>query len=527
MANILFITHKITNCGVYQYGKRIYDILKKETRINYKLAEIDSYNEYVSLLNEESYSFIIYNYHGAVMQWLTPHTIQKEVKNIGIVHESDESLFDYILSIDPSAQEDSKHFSIPRPIYEIDIPKTKNEIVSDFIYKYTDTDLPIFGSFGFGFQNKGFDKIIKYVNEQYNNAVIKFVIPVAHFDPNPNTHTHAYNNCASIPRKDGIILMITHLFFTNEEILEFLQSNTMNIFMYDYMRGRGISSTIDYALSVKKPIGISDSYMFKNIYSDEICLYKRSIDSILQFSNYYCEKFVERYSNKNLIDKFYCVIDSIPYSQCLQDTFVKYITKNKRNGYFLEIGTNHYCFHNNTFSLETINNWKGALVEYDFTFKEGYEKHRKNSIYRIGDAQKVNYRELLKDFPDNMDYLQIDLDVDNMSTLNTLILLNNTIFDKYKFATITFEHDIYRGNYFNTQKISRKIFADRGYVLLFPDVCVFWENGYKAFEDWYIHPELVSPELVSPEMLQLKRNNLNCDELKSIFSKPLTKNDTS
>ena len=52
--------------------------------------------------------------------------------------------------------------------------------------------------------------------------------------------------------------------------------------MYDSMVGRGISSTIDYALSVKKPLGISDSYMFRNIYDgDEYYkLFKKKVKKV-------------------------------------------------------------------------------------------------------------------------------------------------------------------------------------------------------------------------------------------------------
>jgi len=514
MTKILFIIHKIHNCGVYQYGKRVHEILKKDTRIDYQCIEIDSYDEYKYYVTNNTYSAIIYNYHGAVMSWLNEHTIQRDIKNIGIVHESDDTFFDYIINIDPNKVETEKYFSIPRPIYEINQINQVNQINSEFIYKYTDTEIPIFGSFGFGFANKGFEKIVNYVNDQYDHAIIKFVIPIAHFDPN-NSHTHinTLNNCMNVPRKEGIVLMITHAFFTNEELLEFLNKNTMNIFMYDYMYGRGVSSTIDYALSVKKPIGISDSYMFRNIYSDEICLYKNPIRTILNNSVKYCEKFLVEYSHENMINKFYKIIGNIPYSQCLQDNFVKYVLNNKENGYFLEIGSNHYSKHNNTFKLETLLNWKGALVEYDPSFEDGYKKHRKNSIYRINDAQKVDYVELLKDFPTHMDYLQIDLDVNNKSTLNTLNLLNDTIFDKYKFATITFEHDIYTGDYFNTQEISRKILTSRGYVLLFPNVSVFWENSYKPFEDWYVHPDLVSHEILKLQTT----NSLNYNELNKIL----------
>jgi hypothetical protein len=139
------------------------------------------------------------------------------------------------------------------------------------------------------------------------------------------------------------------------------------------------------------------------------------------------------------------------------------------------------------------------MVEYDKSFEESYKTLRSNSIYVIDDARNVNYREILdnNNFPKNMDYLQIDLDVDNKSTLDTLLLLEQTVFDEYKFATITFEHDIYTGNFFDTREISRKIFEKRGYLLAFPDVTVYWNGKHQPFEDWYIHPDLISIDFIN------------------------------
>lgn len=187
------------------------------------------------------------------------------------------------------------------------------------------------------------------------------------------------------------------------------------------------------------------------------------------------------------------------YSQSQQDLFAFLLTKKKRNGYFLEIGSNHPITYNNTYLLENEYNWKGLMVEYDNSFEELYKLHRPNSIYELNDARNINYRQILDNnqFPENIDYLQIDLDVNNRSTLDTLLLLDKTIFDKYRFATVTFEHDIYSGNYFDTQIISREIFLKRGYELIFPDIQVFWEGSYKPFEDWYIHPELVDMDFIN------------------------------
>ena len=160
------------------------------------------------------------------------------------------------------------------------------------------------------------------------------------------------------------------------------------------------------------------------------------------------------------------------YSQSNQDLFALHTSRYKQNGFFLEIGSNHPINHNNTYILEKNYNWKGCMVEYDKSFEPLYKIHRQNSIYCMEDARIVKYREIMdhNNFPLNMDYLQIDLDVNNRSTIDTLRLLDNTVFDKYKFASITFEHDIYTGNYFNTQAESRRIFEKRGYLLVFPNV---------------------------------------------------------
>ena len=47
----------------------------------------------------------------------------------------------------------------------------------------------------------------------------------------------------------------------------------------------GVSSVIDYAISVNKPFVISDSYMFRNIYSDSICVYYTEIKRAINNSN--------------------------------------------------------------------------------------------------------------------------------------------------------------------------------------------------------------------------------------------------
>ena len=181
--------------------------------------------------------------------------------------------------------------------------------------------------------------------------------------------------------------------------------------------------------------------------------------------------------------------------QVLQDKYVVSVLKNKRNGFFLEIGSNDPKNINNSYVLEKELDWNGIMVEYNASWLPRYKDERSKSLIVINDATKVKYIDLLKSInaPMNIDYLQIDLEVDNKSTLETLEILDETVFNEYKFATVTFEHDIYRGNYFDTRENSRNIFLSRGYILVFPDV----RNGINPFEDWYVHPDLVDMNYIN------------------------------
>lgn len=203
--------------------------------------------------------------------------------------------------------------------------------------------------------------------------------------------------------------------------------------------------------------------------------------------------------------------------QAEQDTLVLLLTNNKKNGWYVEIGSNDPIQYNNTYLLEKNFQWKGMMVEWDKKFLSSYKIHRPLAVHLMGDASRFNYQQLLKqyNFPNHIDYLQIDLDVDNQSTLQTLELFDKTIFNMYKFGVVTFEHDIYRGNFFNTREKSRKIFQKHGYKRLFGNVSVFFENKWCEFEDWYAHPQLINPNLLQ-KIIQHPENKENISYVKCI-----------
>jgi hypothetical protein len=77
-------------------------------------------------------------------------------------------------------------------------------------------------------------------------------------------------------------------------------------------------------------------------------------------------------------------------SQAGQDIFVRKMLNNKRQGYFLEIGSAEPIICNNTYILEKKFDWIGIMVEYEKIYETKYTESRK-SKFIIDDARKINY----------------------------------------------------------------------------------------------------------------------------------------
>jgi hypothetical protein len=291
--NVLFLNHFPSQCGVYNYGRRLFPILKKSKFYSFHYQEVSNIDEY-QLIDMNQYKFIIYNYHELTMPWLNGETISKTNIHIGLLHENTHNFFNYILDI----------ASMPRPIFET-IPtsiQTKTEEVLAFLNYGIDSNIPIIGSFGFGFTNKGFERIVTAVNNEFDEAIIKIVMPFATFgDCYGDTARYVKGLCENNNTKPNIKIMIIHDFLEDGDMLYFLNNNTINVFLYDFMHGRGKSSTIDFALSVDRPLCISNSYMFRHIYHDRICIDHRSIKQCIEDSQIYCREQREKHSNQTLI----------------------------------------------------------------------------------------------------------------------------------------------------------------------------------------------------------------------------------
>lgn len=288
MAKIKFISRNTLSCGVADYGRRLNEILKKSKH------EIDFEQVDGLTYSLEGYDLALYNYHVSTLPFLQGN-LTPAIPHVAIHHEGGVQ-FNASAVIDVDTTKEG--FTLLRPLFEgIEFNQVKNEV-------------PVIGSFGFGFSNKGFPKLAQLVKNQFKKAKIRVNIPFATFgDASGSMALNEVAKMRSILEGTEIELHATHEFYSHEEMLQILSESDINIFPYDELHGRTLSSTIDFALSARKPIGITNSYMFRHIYKESIDVDKTPINEIIK--NGALNDLTEFHSNKNLVDKFDANIDEI------------------------------------------------------------------------------------------------------------------------------------------------------------------------------------------------------------------------
>lgn len=307
--NILIINHSVENCGVYQYGKRFGNIASKSKKYNFKYYELNSEVDLDLLYSQYKFKIIIYNYLSGTMPWVTEEIVQRYrdlgVKQYLIVHNVGyATFFDAYLHQNPYYDKiNDSNFALCRPLF--DYTPTKTIEKEDTLH---------IGSFGFGFKVKYFDQICKIINEQlsYRKVQINLHLTTSHFCPNTNDIQSIKQNCLRFITSENIKLNMTHDFLTDQQILDFLHKNDLNIFFYHkYDSYNGISSTIDYALSVKKPLAICKSNMFAHIWDVQpsICVETNSLLNIINNGFAPLEEKYKSWTNEKFIHNLESIIE--------------------------------------------------------------------------------------------------------------------------------------------------------------------------------------------------------------------------
>lgn len=254
MYNILLVNCGKRQCGVYEFGLNMWKCLKVgQGKHNITYEEHDSKQ---SILNRglDGIDLVIWNHHPVTTPWIDSELTDKTASAF-ILHDHRvywPGLF--VLHCDPTFQESGRDFRIGRPI--LPPMMLQPDVIPNSI-----------GSFGFGFSCKGFDDLIKKVNDEYDTAVIRLNIPYnTSVDHDGTNARKTAERCFSFA-KPGVSCYITHDYMTDDQLTYWLAQNELNAFLYKENNSQGIASTIDWAIRARRPFVVSSHSMFRHVHS--------------------------------------------------------------------------------------------------------------------------------------------------------------------------------------------------------------------------------------------------------------------
>jgi hypothetical protein len=334
MKTILFVTHKPKKCGVYEFGKNVFNAISPSKAFHFVKAECDSIACLENEITKHHPDAIIYNYHPSVMPWLVTkiskgvyrnNIINKGIVQIGIIHEITQevaddatgygnkfifgpsqkklnSLFDFYIAADPT-------LLLKNPL----VFKT-GRLIPEYHNTFLLPQINTIGSFGFGTPNKGFEKLVSKVQDEFDEAVIRLNIPNADFGDKEGLNAKLIaGNCRKLISNQNIKLEISHEFLQDAQLLDFLAQNSMNVFMYEDKGGRGLSSALDMALAVNRPVAVSNCPMFRHLLNT--CPYvdadEYSLKEILTHDLYDVNKISIDWNKANLQWDYERILDAI------------------------------------------------------------------------------------------------------------------------------------------------------------------------------------------------------------------------
>lgn len=167
------------------------------------------------------------------------------------------------------------------------------------------------GSFGLGFRNKNFPKIVELVNEQFSDAVVDLNLHMSY-----TKHSYAETNkiaheCRALAMPNVMLNISFHYLKTSYDIAKFLNGNDLNVFAYETEPHLKVtSSSLDHALSARKPIALSRSNYFSHMKDvPGIWFDERGLKDIMNDGIAHLEPVYQKHSAQALIQAFETQLD--------------------------------------------------------------------------------------------------------------------------------------------------------------------------------------------------------------------------
>jgi hypothetical protein len=290
-SRVLFVTQTLGEraaCGIGIIGQLIGNTLLEHPDYEFAMVETDDWTGVSDAYNQFNPQCIIYNYSPGSTPWMDNADARSSysVPQVRIMHDMHQRVADeftpeknsgwqYVLADDPSVV-GNKHVFITNRL----LPPITTHV-------YQESNKPIIGFQGFGPPHKGIGRLARQVQEEFDEAVLRFHVPFGYYEDLMNGYAGSHANARvrevkRIIQKPGIEVQFSHNLMETNEIVDWLAQNTINCYLYDYLDGCGIASSPDYALAARRPIALAHSHQFRNFWNTpEIFIENKTIKEII------------------------------------------------------------------------------------------------------------------------------------------------------------------------------------------------------------------------------------------------------
>lgn len=298
---VLLVNHGHERCGIQQFGVSVKRALEKHPLVDLLYLEDNDGSKFAAF-DTSSVKCVIFNHHSLTMPWLDQGIINRVISASAKVF--------CISGHDQVASFLGAKNIIPDPTgVDTDRDKFTGRILPSYPVFGGPIKLPTIGSFGFGFPEKNFDRLADYVNSEFEEAKIRLHITGSHYGDPSGALAGVVVSQIQSKLKPSVQIELSTGFLSQENLVYWLSQNSVNAFLYNDQPGRGISSAADFALASRRPVAVSNSYMFRHIRGDERNLVeKTSLKQIIKNGTAHLQKFYEEWSEETVAERYYQIL---------------------------------------------------------------------------------------------------------------------------------------------------------------------------------------------------------------------------
>lgn len=276
MPRVLFVNPQEPRCGVFQYGTRLFDILARSRFFQchyYEPKDEADLRRFATLVNPE---ICIYNWIDGIGGFLVNAPFGFCRHNVTVFHDGwiDPARWGAILFSDPTMQARAQWHPIGRPL---PIYQAENEQP-----EHNPRWIGINGFLG-AWAILGARKVL----EEYKEAKIRLHLPAARYGDDTGHRARETDHAIRMMAVNhpGIEVETEFEFMGAYPLLHWLAENDLNLYMRDLPDGwRGVSSVLDLALAVHRPIAVNRCVAFRHVHgvSPSICVEYNSLETIIR-----------------------------------------------------------------------------------------------------------------------------------------------------------------------------------------------------------------------------------------------------